>query len=88
MMQKPTGMCALIRGDTRGVSIFFLLNTHRKLLQEQYDSYVNRFGPGLVIYWHGYLESIQLMDFVTVMDHFPCGKDEIIRLPMLDTDSI
>ncbi len=79
---------AEIRHGTRVVLISSCLSSHRKLLQEQYDSYVNRFGPGLVIYWHGYLESIQLMDFVTVMDRFPSDKDEIIRLPMLDSNSI
>lgn len=59
--------------------------SHRKLLEDQYDSYVNRFGPGLVIYWHGYLKSVEAMknDFVLVMDSFP-QNEEITRLPSLE----
>ncbi|WPT18048.1 Protein C15orf41-like protein [Picochlorum sp. SENEW3] len=88
LLKVPIAVCGKVVCWIDSKATFCDAKTHRKLLQEQYDSYVNRFGPGLVIYWHGYLESVQLMDFVTVMDHFPCGKDEIIRLPMLDADSI
>ena len=58
--------------------------SHKKLLEDQYNSYVNRFGPGLVIYWHGHLETVATMnrDLVTVMDSFP-KADEITRLPCL-----
>lgn len=60
------------------------VRSHKKLMEEQYDSYVNRFGPGLVIYWHGYLQSVETIknDFVRVMDSFPTNAD-ITRLPIL-----
>ena len=31
---------------------------HRAQGTEQYQRYVNRFGPGLVIYWHGFLAEL------------------------------
>ncbi|XP_032455474.1 protein C15orf41 homolog [Nasonia vitripennis] len=47
--------------------------THNIYIKEQFLSYWNRFGPGLVIYWFGYLDDIiqtKETRFI-VMDHFP-----------------
>jgi len=33
--------------------------THQECTREQYHSYVNRFGPGLVIYWSGFIDELQ-----------------------------
>ncbi|XP_012231070.1 CDAN1-interacting nuclease 1 isoform X1 [Linepithema humile] len=46
---------------------------HQKYMREQFLSYWNRFGSGLVIYWFGYLESLNKSSekkFI-IMDHFP-----------------
>ena len=56
---------------------------HRQQLKEQYQRYVNRFGPGLVIYWHGFLSELQAEDDgVLLMDRFP-SLEELIVLPQL-----
>ncbi|KAL0969675.1 hypothetical protein UPYG_G00230690 [Umbra pygmaea] len=33
-------------------------HSHHTYLNEQFWSYWNRFGPGLVIYWHGFIEEL------------------------------
>lgn len=46
---------------------------HQKNLKEQFLSYWNRFGPGLVIYWYGFLDTLHQHSgkkFI-IMDHFP-----------------
>lgn len=46
---------------------------HQKYMEQQYLSYWNRFGPGLVIYWFGYLDNIvdgNEKSFI-VRDEFP-----------------
>lgn len=42
-------------------ALFGDLRTHRRYLREQLTSYCNRFGPGIVIYWFGYLEDIKYL---------------------------
>lgn len=46
---------------------------HRRYNKEQYLSYWNRYGPGLVIYWFGFLDNLNQSSenrFI-IMDHFP-----------------
>ncbi|XP_026286822.1 CDAN1-interacting nuclease 1 [Frankliniella occidentalis] len=46
---------------------------HRGYLKDQYLSYWNRFGTGLVIYWLGYLETLDQMNEkkIIIMSDFP-----------------
>ena len=53
---------------------------HAKQLEEQYSTYVNRYGPGLVIYWFGCIDGLGQGD-VMVMDAFPAG-DALCTLPL------
>lgn len=42
--------------------------------KEQFHSYVSRYGRGLVIYWHGFTESLlNVIDnqSIVITDHFP-----------------
>ncbi|KAG7200205.1 hypothetical protein KM043_000637 [Ampulex compressa] len=46
---------------------------HQKYIKEQFLSYWNRFGPGLVIYWFGFLDDLTQPNekrFI-ILDHFP-----------------
>lgn len=46
---------------------------HEKYVKDQLSSYWNRFGPGLVIYWFGFMDTLTLSSeqrFI-IMDHFP-----------------
>ncbi|MEW5304855.1 MAG: hypothetical protein WDW36_007436 [Sanguina aurantia] len=58
------------------------LKTHTKQLDDQYRTYVNRYGPGLVIYWFGHLAELPPDPDVLVMDHFP-RPEELLTLTSL-----
>jgi hypothetical protein len=57
---------------------------HCRLQREsQYLRYVNRFGPGAVIYWFGFLESLADADAdILLLEAFPEAGD-IMQLPKL-----
>uniref|UniRef100_A0A182SAB3 CDAN1-interacting nuclease 1 n=1 Tax=Anopheles maculatus TaxID=74869 RepID=A0A182SAB3_9DIPT len=69
------------------------MDSHKRYVKDQLSSYGNRFGPGIVIYWFGYVESIaecpENGNYVIVTDGFP-GKDEMefltFNLPVLEEE--
>ena len=56
-------------------ALFSDFPTHQTYLRDQYWPYYNRFGPGLVIYWYGFLDEINSdrdkEKGILVMDRFP-----------------
>ncbi|GAB4816690.1 hypothetical protein N2152v2_003736 [Parachlorella kessleri] len=59
--------------------------THREQALGQYQKYVNRFGPGLVIYWHGFIRDLSQLqggEDVLLLDRFPLPQ-ELLTLPRL-----
>uniref|UniRef100_A0A182Y167 CDAN1-interacting nuclease 1 n=1 Tax=Anopheles stephensi TaxID=30069 RepID=A0A182Y167_ANOST len=69
------------------------MDSHKRYVKDQLSSYGNRFGPGIVIYWFGYVESIADCpdngNYVIVTDGFP-DKDEMefltFNLPVLEEE--
>jgi hypothetical protein len=55
--------------------------TYKNKGLEQFQGYVNRYGPGMVIYWFGYLADLNNHPDVYLIDDFP-PEEEIICLPM------
>eukprot|EP01135_Chromosphaera_perkinsii_P006393 Nk52_evm122s485 gene=Nk52_evmTU122s485 len=53
--------------------------SHEGYLRDQYWSYVNRYGPGLVIYWFGFIDELNCLQGkgILLMDCFP---NKITRL--------
>lgn len=49
---------------------------------EQFQGYVNRFGPGMVIYWHGIIDELNTDPNVLLVDAFPNASD-IVKLKMI-----
>ena len=52
--------------------------SHSGYLKDQFWSYWNRFGPGMVIYWAGYVKQLDVhrSQGIVLCDHFP---EKIIR---------
>ncbi|KAG1674257.1 hypothetical protein GQR58_015147 [Nymphon striatum] len=59
-------------------------DNHEGYLKSQYWSYQNRYGPGIVIYWFGFIEELNIYcdKGITVIDHIP-DRERItfLRLP-------
>lgn len=62
--------------------------SHAAYLRDQYWPYYNRFGPGLVIYWYGFVEESMLahqQHGIAVMEEFPTSSNITrITLPLMD----
>ncbi|RKP20762.1 hypothetical protein ROZALSC1DRAFT_21121 [Rozella allomycis CSF55] len=57
---------------------------HKKYDEAQYSSYYNRYGPGLVIYWAGYIKELEECQDFLVLHDFPRDEDiEVIKSPFL-----
>jgi hypothetical protein len=54
---------------------------HAKQMEDQYNTYVNRYGSGLVIYWFGCLTGLgKVSTNVMVLDSFP-SSSAVLTLP-------
>lgn len=57
--------------------------------RDQFLSYVNRYGSGLVIYWFGFIEELNNMqqDGILLMDQFPQNGIEFLKMPQFAVDT-
>ena len=52
-------------------------------MQEQFSKYVNRYGPGMVIYWFGFVDDLQDANSdLVLVDKFP-SREDMTQLPCL-----
>ena len=60
--------------------------SHSGYLANQFWSYTNRYGPGLVIYWFGFIEEldVNMEQGIMLMDRFP--QDVVALETLLDED--
>lgn len=69
------------RGKTRIINwvdskaMFGDLHSFESENRKQLRGYVNRFGPGLVIYWFGFVETLNSDEDILVADSFPKNVD-------------
>lgn len=62
---------------------------HEDYVKSQYSSYWNRFGPGLVIYWFGYIETIiqSTEKRFIIKNHLPNNFVSIMKLSKRDNSN-
>ena len=60
--------------------------SHSGYLANQFWSYTNRYGPGMVIYWFGFIEelNVNMEQGIMLVDAFPC--DVVALETLLDED--
>lgn len=50
-------------------------------MKDQFTKYVNRYGPGMVVYWFGFVDELQEGESSLILvDSFPSAED-IVQLP-------
>ena len=53
----------------------------REYMKDQFTKYVNRYGPGMVVYWFGFVDELQEEEnSLILVDSFPSTED-IVQLP-------
>ncbi|KAL3158521.1 hypothetical protein ABBQ38_010749 [Trebouxia sp. C0009 RCD-2024] len=58
--------------------------SHVEYVSDQFTKYVNRYGPGMVVYWFGFVDELQEEDSSLILvDSFPSAED-IVQLPCLN----
>ncbi|XP_050295086.1 CDAN1-interacting nuclease 1 [Anthonomus grandis grandis] len=57
-LDVPVAVDGFVINWIESKALFADCEVHRDYMKNQYLSYWNRFGPGLVIYWFGYLKTI------------------------------
>ncbi|XP_044745495.1 CDAN1-interacting nuclease 1 [Coccinella septempunctata] len=57
-LEVPISIDGFLVNWIESKGLFGSEKVHREYTESQYLSYWNRFGPGLVIYWFGYVETI------------------------------
>lgn len=72
-------------------ALFGDVKTHKKYLTQQLESYHNRFGPGIVIYWFGFHESIKVLkdnpNGLIILSTFPERQDLFFLTDSEETES-
>lgn len=73
MLEVPIAVEGLIVHWVESKASFGDDHSHRTYLNEQFWSYCNRFGPGLVIYWYGFIGELdcQRDRGILLKDSFP-----------------
>ncbi|KAH9288554.1 hypothetical protein KI387_032671 [Taxus chinensis] len=82
-LEVPIGVCGRVVNWIDSKASFGDEYSHKTQGIQQFQMYVNRFGPGLVIYWFGYIDDLNDHPDVLLLDHFP-NDDELYCLARLN----
>ena len=85
-LKVPISVCGRTIHWIDSKASFCDLQVHEESGSKQFRAYVNRFGSGMVIYWHGVVEELREVDpNVLLVDAFPERKD-IVMLARFEED--
>ncbi|CAN8004598.1 unnamed protein product [Ixodes hexagonus] len=70
-LEVPVVVDGLVVNWIESKALFGDPESHRGYMRDQYQSYWNRFGRGLVIYWYGFVDELASGDAVILRDHLP-----------------
>jgi hypothetical protein len=58
-------------------------HSRRQQRELQYEKYINRYGPGAIIYWYGFVEEIAATEHdLLLLSSFPMDIVQLRRLPV------
>lgn len=80
-LEVPVAVDGFVINWIESKALFADEEVHRDYMKNQYLSYWNRFGPGLVIYWFGYLQTIvepSNKRFI-IRDHLPTNIRKLLN---------
>jgi len=73
-LRVPIGVCGNIVNWIESKAMFGDKETYDTYMNKQLRAYRNRYGPGMVIFWFGYLAELECEDGIFISELFP---DEI-----------
>jgi hypothetical protein len=59
LLKKPLKINGLDIIWIESKGLFGDIEEHRRLLEKQFLGYIDNFGPGMAVYWYGFLDSIE-----------------------------
>uniref|UniRef100_A0A6M2DT18 CDAN1-interacting nuclease 1 n=1 Tax=Xenopsylla cheopis TaxID=163159 RepID=A0A6M2DT18_XENCH len=81
-LEVPIAVSGHIVNWIESKASFADVETHKAYIKEQFMSYWNRFGPGLVIYWFGFVDHLENKEDTTlfiVRDKFPVDEIQFME---------
>jgi hypothetical protein len=84
-LEVPIAISGQVINWIESKALFGDEETHRNYLEDQYISYWNRFGPGLVIYWLGHVDTLNMntTSGILIRDQLP---DDIVHMKTANQD--
>jgi len=78
-LRVPIGVCGNVINWIESKAMFGDKETYDIYMNKQLRAYRNRYGPGMVIFWFGYLSELEREDGIFISEFFP-DEIEVIQV--------